>query len=86
MEVLHSLRLRVRQVLLLQELNDSGLNKAPVLSDYVLALWVFENEETEKITNCDFVFVLGDGCQSTKLIDGLFRHRFKIKAILNPTH
>lgn len=70
MVILDDSCLCVGQVLLLQMADHSIGDKAPVASHHILNLVIFEHEQTQKITDSDFCFVLGDCDEFDDFIDG----------------
>ena len=71
---------------MLQEINDACFDEGPVLSEDVLRLGVFKDQEAEQITDRDLALIFRDLCQLTKLIDSLPRDAIDVEPTLNPLH
>ena len=69
-----------------QKINDACFNEGPVLSEDVLRLRVFQDQEAEQITDRNLALILRDLGQLTELIDCLPWNAIDVEATLNPLH
>ena len=69
-----------------QKINDACFDEGPVLSEDVLRLRVFQDQEAEQITDRYLALILRDLGQLTELIDCLPWNAIDVEATLNPLH
>ena len=69
-----------------QKINDACFDEGPVLSEDVLCLRVFQDQEAEQITDRNLAFILRDLSQLTELIDCLPWDAVDVEATLDPLH
>ena len=69
-----------------QKINDARFDEGPVLSEDVLRLRVFQDQEAEQITDRNLALILRDLGQLTELIDCLPWNAIDVEATLNPLH